>query len=63
MSLSRWGEYEKLSISSNFLVKGSINKHPLENKSVKYGRIVYSSTQLIYPNIITYDSTLQKFVP
>lgn len=29
MSLSRWGEYEKLSISSNFLVKGSINKHPL----------------------------------
>ena len=29
MSLSRWGEYEKLSINSNFLVKGSINKHPL----------------------------------
>lgn len=29
MSLSRWGEYEKLSINSNLLVKGSINKHPL----------------------------------
>lgn len=34
--------------------------YALENKSVKYGRIVYSSTQLIYPNIITYDSTLQN---
>ena len=34
--------------------------YPLENKSVKYGRIVYSSTQLIYPNIITYGSTLQN---